>query len=105
MSLARPIVWLLVVVWLLASGCFVVVAQLAFVSGNTFEYRLYGVQFPFVAFVLLTFMVVSSGLLWANYRDEDFRGAEQLIYSTLLGLSMFGFMIITVLGLALVLLG
>ena len=89
----------------MASGCFVVVAQLAFVSGNTFEYRLYGVQFPFVAFVLLTFMVVSSGLLWANYRDEDFRGAEQLIYSTLLGLSMFGFIIFTVVGLSQVLLG
>ena len=93
------------VVWLLACGCFVVVAQLAFVSGNTFEYRLYGVQFPFVAFVLQTFMVVSSGLLWANYRDEDFRGAEQLIYSTLLGLSMFGFIIFTVVGLSQVLLG
>jgi hypothetical protein len=104
MGLARPIVWLLVVVWLLACGCFVVVAQLAFVSG-TFEYRLYGVQFPFVAFVLQTFMVVSSGLLWANYRDEDFRGAEQLIYSTLLGLSMFGFIIFTVVGLSQVLLG
>ena len=89
----------------MACGCFVVVAQLAFVSGNTFEYRLYGVQFPFVAFVLQTFMVVSSGLLWANYRDEDFRGAEQLIYSTLLGLSMFGFIIFTVVGLSLVLLG
>jgi tryptophan-rich sensory protein len=105
MSLPRPIVWLLLVVWLLACGCFVVVAQLAFVSGNTFEYRLYGVQFPFVAFVLQTFMVVSSGLLWANYRDEDFRGAEQLIYSTLLGLSMFGFIIFTVVGLSQVLLG
>ena len=89
----------------MACGCFVVVAQLAFVSGNTFEYRLYGVQFPFVAFVLQTFMVVSSGLLWANYRDEDFRGAEQLIYSTLLGLSMFGFIIFTVVGLSQVLLG
>jgi tryptophan-rich sensory protein len=105
MGLPRPIVWLLLVVWLLACGCFVVVAQLAFVSGNTFEYRMYGVQFPFVAFVLQTFMVVSSGLLWANYRDEDFRGAEQLIYSTLLGLSMFGFIIFTVVGLSQVLLG
>ena len=89
----------------MACGCFVVVAQLAFVSGTTFEYRLYGVQYPFVAFVLLTFMVVSSGLLWANYRDEDFRGAEQLIYRTLFGLSMFGFIIFTVVGLSLVLLG
>ena len=89
----------------MAFGCFAVVGQLAFVSGNTFEYRLYGVQFPFVAFVLQTFMVVSSGLLWANYRDEDFRGAEQLIYSTLLGLSMFGFIIFTVVGLSQVLLG
>src|SRR5215218_9117746 len=81
---------------LLAFGCFAVVGQLAFVSGNTFEYRLYGVQFPFVAFVLLTFMVVSSGLLWANYRDEDFRGAEQVIYGFLFSLSTAGFMVITV---------
>ena len=90
---------------MVASGCFVVVAQLAFVSGNTFEYRLYGVQYPFVAFVLLTFMVVSSGLLWANYRGEDFRGAEQVIYGFLFSLSMGGFMVFTVLVLALVLLG
>ena len=89
----------------MAFGCFAVLAQLAFVSGTTFEYRLYGVQYPFVAFVLLTFMVVSSGLLWANYRDEDFRGAEQLIYGFLFGLSMFGFIIFTVVGLSQVLLG
>ena len=90
---------------MLAFGCFAVVGQLAFVSGNTFEYRLYGVQFPFVAFVLLTCMVVSSGLLWANYRGEDFRGAEQAIYGFLYGLSMLGFMVFTVLVLSLVLLG
>ena len=89
----------------MAIGCFAVVAQLAFVSGTAFEYSLYGIQFPFVGFVLQTFMVVSSGLLWANYRGEDFRGAEQLIYGSLFGLSMFGFMPFTVLVLALVLLG
>jgi hypothetical protein len=105
MGLARPIVWLLVVVWSLAFGCFAVVGELAFVSGNTFEYRLYGVQFPFVAFVLLTFMVVSSWLLWANYRSEDFRGAEQLIYGFLFSLSISAFMVITVLVLSQVLLG
>jgi len=95
----------LVVVWLLAFGCFAVVGQLAFVSGNTFEYRLYGVQFPFVAFVLQTFMVVSSGLLWANYRGEDFRGTEEVIYGFLFSLSTAGFMVITVLVLSQVLLG
>ena len=89
----------------MAIGCFAVGAQLAFVSGTAFEYSLYGVQFPFVGFVLLTFMVVSSGLLWANYRGEDFRGAEQLIYGLLFGLSVFGFMLFTVLGLSQVLLG
>jgi hypothetical protein len=75
MGLARPIVWLLVVVWLASFVCFVVVSQLAFVSGTNFEYRLYGIQFPYVAFALLACMTASSGLLWANYRGVDFSGA------------------------------
>ena len=93
MGLARPVIWLLVMVWLVAFGCFVVVSQIAFVSGTTFEYRLYGIQFPYVAFALLACMAASSGLLWANYRGVDVSGAEETIYGALFGVSVFGLML------------
>ena len=99
MGLARPIVWLLVVVWLASFVCFVVVSQLAFVSGTTFEYRLYGIRFPYVAFALLACMTASSGLLWANYRGVDFSGAEETIYGVLFGVSVFGLMLSVILAL------
>jgi hypothetical protein len=90
MGLARPIVWLLVVFWLAAFGCLAVVSVLAGGSADTFEYRLYGVQFPYVAFALLACMAASSGLLWANYRGQDFSGAEELIFGSMFGVSVFG---------------
>jgi hypothetical protein len=99
MGFARPVIWLLVVVWLVAFGCFVVVSQIAFVSGTTFEYRLYGVQFPYVAFALLACMAISSGLLWFNYRGVDFSGAEETIYGALFGVSVFGLMLSAMLAL------
>ncbi len=89
MNLARPIVWLLVVVWLVAFGCLAVASVRAAASGNTFDYLLYGVQFPYVAFALLACMAASSGLLWANYRGVDFSGAEETIYGALFGVSVF----------------
>lgn len=81
---------MLAIIWVACFVCFAVLSQSAWVSGNTFEYRLYGVQFPYVAFVLLTLMSGSSGLLWKNYRGEDFRGTEELIYGCFFGLSVFG---------------
>ena len=47
--------------------------------------------------VLLASMSASSGLLWFNYRGEDFRGAEELIYGSLFGVSAFGLMLSVVL--------
>ena len=91
--MARPIVWLLVVVWLVAFGWFTVLSVLAYATGNTFEYKLFGVQFPFVAFALLACMAASSGLLWFNYRGVDFSGAEETIYGALFGVSVFGLML------------
>lgn len=102
MGLGRPIVWLLVVVWVLAFGCFAVVGQFAFGSGGTFEYRLHGVQFPFIALGSLALMALASGLLWVNYRGQDFSGAEELIYGALFGVSAFGLMLSVVLVLSLV---
>jgi hypothetical protein len=99
MGLARPIVWLSVVVWLVAFGCLAVASVRAAASGNTFDYILYGVQFPYVAFALLACMAASSGLLWFNYRGVDFSGAEETIYGALFGVSVFG----AVLSLSLVL--
>jgi hypothetical protein len=90
MGLPRLIVWLLVVIWVASFVRFVVVSQLAFVSGTTFEYRLYGIQFPYVAFALLACMAASSGLLWANFRGVDFSGAEETIHGALFGVSVFG---------------
>src|SRR4028119_2092047 len=99
MGLAHPIVWLLVVFWVASFVCFVVVSQIAFVSGTTFEYRLYGVQFPYVAFALMACMAASSGLLWLNYRGVDFSGAEETIYGALFGVSAFGLMLSAMLAL------
>ena len=93
MGLPRLIVWLLVVIWVASFVCFIVVSQIAFVSGTTFEYRLYGVQFPFLAFVLMACMAASSRLLWFNYKGVDFSGAEETIYGALFGLSAFGLML------------
>ncbi len=93
MGLARPIIWLLIVVWLVAFGWFTVLSVLAYATGNTFEYKLFGVQFPFVAFALLACMAASSGLLWFNYRGVDFSGAEETIYGALFGVSVFGLML------------
>jgi hypothetical protein len=90
MGLARPIVWLLVVVWLVAFGCLAAASVMAVASGNSFEYMLYGIQFPYVAFALLACMAASSGLLWFNYRGVDFSGAEETIYGALFGVSAFG---------------
>ena len=86
----RPIIWLLVLLW---ANCFVgfTLASLrAYASGTTFEYELSGVRFPYVIAALLAPMSLSSGLLWFNYRGEDYRGAEELIYGVLFGLSLFG---------------
>ena len=71
------------VIWVAFFVCFIVVSQIAFVSGTTFEYRLYGVQFPYVAFALLACVAASSGLLWFNYKGVDFSGAEETIYGAL----------------------
>ena len=75
---------------MVAFGCLAVASVLAAASGSTFEYRLYGVQFPYVAFALLACMAASSGLLWFNYRGVDFSGAEETIYGALFGVSAFG---------------
>ncbi len=99
MGLARPIVWLLVVIWLVAFGCLAVASVRAAASGNTFDYILYGVQFPYVAFGLLACMAASSGLLWFNYRGVDFSGAEETIYGALFGVSAFGAVLSTMLAL------
>jgi hypothetical protein len=100
MELPRAVVVLLAIIWIACFVCFVVVGNLAFISGTTFEYMLFGVQFPYVAGGLLACMSASSGLLWANYRGQDFRAAEELIYGSLFGVSVFGLMLSVVLVLS-----
>ena len=99
MWLPRPLTLLLVIAWLACFAIFVLASLRAYASGTTFEYELSGVQFPYVMAVLLALMSASSGLLWLNYRGEDFKGAEELIYGCLLGLSVFGLMLSRSLGL------
>jgi hypothetical protein len=65
----------------------------------TFEYKLYGVQFPCAAVLLLLCIATSAGLLWANYRNEDFRISEQLVYGALFGKSEFGLILVVPLAL------
>ena len=91
---------MLVIIWVVCFITFVLEGILAFGSGTTFEYKLYNVQFPYAAGILLFGMAASSGLLWANYRDEDYRGAEQLIYGALFGISVFGLILVVPLVLA-----
>jgi hypothetical protein len=93
MNLPGIVVVLLALTWVASFVCFVVAGFKAYASGTTFEYMLYGVQFPYVAAALLGCMAASSGLLWANYRGESYRQSEQLIYGSLFGLSVFGFML------------
>ena len=85
------IVVALVLVAAASFGCFVAVSLAAYASGSTFEYRFSGVQFPYVACALLAFMAGPLGLLWLNYRGEEFRGAEETIYGSLFGVAAFGF--------------
>ncbi len=100
MELPRVVVGLLVVTWVVCFIAFVFEGVAAVGSGNSFEYKLFNVQFPHVAGVLLLCMATSSGLLWANYRNEDFRAAEQIIYGALFGISVFGLMLMVPLVLA-----
>ncbi len=97
MWLPRPLVLPLVILWLACFVGFVLASLRAYSSGTTFEYVLFGVQFPYVMAVLLALMSASPGLLWLNYRGEDFRGAEELIYGSLFGVSAFGLMLSVVL--------
>ena len=97
MWLPRPLILPLVIVWLACFVGFTLASLRAYGSGSTFEYELFGVQFPYVMAVLLVLMSASSGLLWLNYRGEDFRGAEELIYGSLFGVSVFGLMLSTIL--------
>ena len=90
MWLPRPLILPLVVLWTACFVGFVLASLRAYASGTTFEYVLFGVPFPYVMAVLLALMSASSGLSWLNYRGEDFRGAEELIYGSLFGLSLFG---------------
>ena len=99
MELPRIVVVLLAIIWVACFVCFVVVGGLAFVSGTTFEYKLYGVQFPYLAFALLAGMATCSGLLWANYKGQEFRWAEKLIYGAMFGISAFGLMLSAILAL------
>jgi hypothetical protein len=99
MELPRMVVVLLALIWVVCFISFIVESVLAVGSGTTFEYKLFGVQFPYVAAVLLAGMAASSGLLWANYKDQDFRGTEELIYGSLFGVSVFGLMLSAILAL------
>jgi hypothetical protein len=97
MELPRMVVVLLALIWLVCFISFTVAGFAAFGSGSTFEYKLFGVQFPYVLALLLACMAASSGLLWANVRGVDFRGSEELIYGALFGLSVFGLMLSVIL--------
>jgi hypothetical protein len=98
-GLPRLVVVLLAIVAATSFGLFVVVSLQAYASGSTFEYVLYGYQFPYAACALLAFMAGPLGLLWFNYRNEPFRGAEELIYGSLFGVSAFGFVLSVILAL------
>ncbi len=93
MNIPRLVIVLLLVIWVACCVCFGVARFRAYSSGTTFEYTVYGVQFSYVAAVLWGGMAASSGLLFFNYRGEDFREVEQLVYGSMFGLSAFGFML------------
>jgi hypothetical protein len=94
MELPRLVILLLALIWAACFVAFVVGGFLAFGSGTTFEYRVHGVQFPYAAALLLLCMATSSGLLWANYRNDDFRISEQIVYGALFGISVFGLILV-----------
>jgi hypothetical protein len=100
MGLPRVVIVSLVVIWVVCFIAFIFEGVAAVGSGNSFEYKLLNVQFPHVAGLLLLCMATSSGLLWANYRNDDFRVAEQIVYSAFFGISVFGLMLMVPLVLA-----
>jgi hypothetical protein len=61
--LPRTVTGLLLFTWVMCFIAFVIAGNLAFVSGTTYEYELFGVQFPYAAALLLLYMATSSGLL------------------------------------------
>ena len=63
MELPQVVIGLLLFTWVVCFIAFVVAGNLTFVSGTTYEYELFGVQFPYAAAVLLLYMATSSGLL------------------------------------------
>ena len=95
------VIGLLVFIWMTCFLCFGALAFLAFRSTEyyVFEYRLFGIQLPYAELMLLLGMATSSGLLWANYRGEDYRAGEQLIYGALFGISVFGLILVVPLAL------
>lgn len=92
MELPRGVIGLLVFIWTTCFLCFGALSFRAFRSAEyyVFEYRLFGIQLPYAQVMLLLGMAASAGLLWANYRGEDYRQGEQLIYGALFGISVFG---------------
>jgi hypothetical protein len=101
MELPRVIIGLLVFIWTTCFLCFGALASLAFRSTEyyVFEYRLFGIQLPYAQVMLLVGMATASGLLWANYRGDDYRQGEQLIYGALFGISVFGLILVVPLAL------
>jgi hypothetical protein len=90
MELPRLAIFVLEFIWSVSLIAFVVEGVLAVGSGITVEYKLFGVQFPYAAGLLLLCMATSSGLLWANCRGKDFKQGELLVYGALFGISVFG---------------
>jgi hypothetical protein len=102
MRLPRPLVWVLTVVYLLCFAGFVSAALLAYSHrGYVHEYVvLPGVGLPAALAALLVVMVVSAALLWLHFRHDAYTAFEETFFGVLLGIAVFGLMLVLPLILA-----
>lgn len=101
MNLPRPLIWALTGVYGLCFAGFVAAGMLAMTRGGlTYEYEVFGVGLPKALAVLLLGMAVSAALPWAHYRRDSYTAFEETFYGVLLGIAVFGLVLIVPLVLA-----
>lgn len=101
MDLPRPLIWALTGLYGLCFAGFAVAGMLALTSGGlAYEYEVFGVGLPKVLAALLLGMAVSAALPWAHYRRDSFTAFEETLYGVLLGISVFGLILVVPLVLA-----
>lgn len=74
---------------------FLSAALLAFGSGGyVHEYVLLGIRLPVVLTTLLVMMAVCAALPWVHFRRNAYTAFEETFFGVLLGISVFGLILV-----------